>query len=201
MNRFALTLSALAAAVAVTGCATDRAGGTRDGVSVTRFHLNQPIARGEIAVEPLVPAEGGTLQFTQIAAPVERELARLGWRIVRGNVRTEQIARVSFAQAPAESRSARGPSVGIGVGGGTGGVGVGVGGTVPVGGGSSAMVGSELNVRIARRSDQTAIWEGRAELVARAGTPLASPAAAADRLAEAMFRDFPGESGHTIRVR
>jgi hypothetical protein len=36
---------------------------------------------------------------------------------------------------------------------------------------------------------------------ARAGTDLASPGAAVDRLAAALFRDFPGESGRTIRVR
>jgi protein ImuB len=34
-----------------------------------------------------------------------------------------------------------------------------------------------------------------------AGTPDAARAAAANRLAAALFRDFPGESGRTIRVR
>jgi hypothetical protein len=36
---------------------------------------------------------------------------------------------------------------------------------------------------------------------ARGGSPGASRAGAADRLAAALFRDFPGESGRTIRVR
>ena len=44
-------------------------------------------------------------------------------------------------------------------------------------------------------------WEGRAEYEARAGTPDASKSGAANRLAAALFRDFPGESGRTIRVR
>ena len=73
--------------------------------------------------------------------------------------------------------------------------------TVPGGHGSNLVVGSQLSVRIQRRSDATVAWEGRAQTEARANTPLASRAAAADRLAAALFRDFPGESGRTISVR
>ena len=63
------------------------------------------------------------------------------------------------------------------------------------------IVTTQLEVRIQRRSDATVAWEGRADLESRADSPLASPAAAVDRLAEALFRDFPGESGQTMRVR
>src|SRR5437763_15913542 len=96
----------------------------------------------------------------------------------------------------------------IGIGGGTGsygrhgGVGVGGGVAIPVGGGgSNLIVSSQLSVRIQRRSDATVAWEGGGQMDARAGTPFASRAAAADRLAAALFRAFPGESGRTIRVR
>ena len=79
---------------------------------------------------------------------------------------------------------------------------MGVGGTVPVAGyGRTQVVATQLGVRIQRRSDGSVAWEGRAEMEARGGTPAASRAAAADRLATALFRDFPGESGRTIRVR
>jgi hypothetical protein len=56
--------------------------------------------------------------------------------------------------------------------------------------------GNPLSVRIKRRSDGTLFWEGRA--MDPSGTT--NPNAAA-MLASALFRDFPGESGRTIRVR
>jgi hypothetical protein len=55
---------------------------------------------------------------------------------------------------------------------------------------------TRLIVRIERRSDGTVIWEGRAETGAAA-----DPAASVQRLAAALFRDFPGASGRTITVR
>jgi hypothetical protein len=204
MNKFASRLGALAAFLLVAGCAMEMGGGPSSAVSVTRFHLGQPIARGPIAVEPADPADASSLEFDQIAASVERELARLGWAVERRNGRTEQVVVVRVEQAAREGR--RGGGLSIGVGGGSygrhGGVGVGVGGTVPVAGyRPSQVVATQLSVRIQRRSDATVAWEGRAELEARGGSPLASRAAAADRLAAALFRDFPGESGRTIRVR
>ena len=196
---------ALLAALLVAGCQTTEQGsGVREGVEVLRYHLGQPIARGEIRVEPSDPERANTLEFSQQAAAVERELRRLGWTITPTNARSEQVALIRVEQGRREaSRSRSGLS--IGVGGGTGGwgrsgVGVGVGTTIPIGG-SGEIVVTELAVRIQRRSDATVAWEGRAELEAREDSPLASPAAAVDRLAEAMFRDFPGESGETMRVR
>jgi hypothetical protein len=56
--------------------------------------------------------------------------------------------------------------------------------------------GSPLSVRIKRRSDGTMFWEGRA--MDPSGT---ASAGAGARLASALFRDFPGESGRTIRVK
>jgi hypothetical protein len=58
-----------------------------------------------------------------------------------------------------------------------------------------------LEVSIRRRSDTSVFWEGRAQTEARAGSPEAYSATAVERLAEALFRDFPGESGRTISVR
>ena len=201
MNRFVSGLALLSALTLVAGCATEDAGG---GASVTRFHLGQPIARGPIAVEAVDPRDTNGLEFSQIAASVARELTRLGWTVVPNNA-SEQVAMVSLTQQarPAARRS----GLTIGIGGGTGsygrhgGVGVGGGVAIPVGGGSNLIVSSQLSVRIQRRSDATVAWEGRGQMDARAGTPFASRAAAADRLAAALFRDFPGESGRTIRAR
>ena len=202
MKRFASCLGALAGLAMLSGCMTDT-GPTAP--SVTRFHLGQPIARGVIAIEPSDPADADSLEFDAVADAVGRELTRLGWTVEKRNSRSEQVAVVAVSQ---ESRVApRRSGFSIGVGGGTGsygrggGVGVGGGVTVPVGRTTDQLVATQLSVRIQRRSDATVAWEGGAEYEARAGTPAATRAAAAGRLAAALFRDFPGESGRTIRVR
>jgi len=205
MNKFGCRGGALFAALLLCGCAMEMGGGAASDAQVTRFHLGQPIARGQIAVEASDSAEANSLEFSQIATSVERELARLGWTIEKGNGRTEQVAIVRVDQAARTGGRRSGLSIGLGVGGGSwgrrSGVGVGVGGTIPVTGGPNQVIATQLSVRIQRRSDATVAWEGRAETEARAGSEQAGRSAAADRLAGALFRDFPGESGRTIRVR
>lgn len=200
MKRFALSLGALTC-LALSGCMAD-AGPTQP--SVTRFHLGQPIARAVIAVEPSDPADANSLEFDAVADAVGRELTRLGWTVQKRNAGSEQVAIVTVAQN--ERIAPRRSGLSIGIGGGTGGYGrhggVGIGGgvEVPVGRRTDRLVATQLSVRIQRRSDATVAWEGRAEYEARAGTPDATRASAAGRLAAALFRDFPGESGRTIRV-
>lgn len=171
--------------------------------NVTRFHLGQPIARGQIAVEAADPAMATGPEFRTYAAAVERQLARLGWSVVQTVGQSEQVALIDVQRGSREMLDQRGP-VSVGVGGGTGGwgsgVGVGVGFNLG-GGGSRERIGTMLSVRIKRRSDGTVFWEGRAVTEARGDSPEADPSAAVERLAEALFRDFPGESGRTIRVR
>ncbi|MGZ8999296.1 MAG: DUF4136 domain-containing protein [Allosphingosinicella sp.] len=205
MKKTPSILSVLLVSASLGGCATDRASTGPGGVSVTRFHLGQPIARGDIRVEPADPERANSLEFSRIESSVERELARLGWTVTSGNARSEQVALVRIEQGSREAMHSR-SGLSVGVGGGTGGrgrsgVGVGVGATIPIGSRSNALVVTELGVRIQRRSDATVDWEGRAELEAPAGSELAQPAVAADRLATALFQGFPGESGRTIRVR
>ena len=104
---------------------------------------------------------------------------------------------------------AQGSSLSIGLGGGSGGgwhggTSVGLGGAIsfPIGKGRQPMdVLTTLSVQLKRRSEGTVIWEGRSDMVARDGTPAAQPEAAVQRLASAMFGDFPGRSGETIRVK
>ena len=203
MRKFATCCGALFAIMLAAGCAD--MGNVPPNLEVTRFHLGQPIARGEIAVEAANAADQGALEFQAIAAPVERELTRLGWNVTHGNGWTEQVALVHLDQEAREAPRSSGLSIGIGGGGATfgrhSGVGVGVGGTIPVGARTTTVVGSRMSVRIQRRSDATVFWEGRADIQARGGTELAGKGPAADRLAAALFRDFPGESGRTIRAR
>jgi hypothetical protein len=192
---------ALVLAAALAGC-TSTGSGSR-GVEVTRFHLNQPIARGEIAVESFaVPGAGGP-EFNIYAAAVEQELRRLAWPVATSFGTSEQVALVGVEQAHGETPPRRSP-VSIGVGGGTGGYrsGVGLGVGFNLGGGRSAeLVTTTLQVRIKRRSDGTVFWEGRATDQARADKLEGQPAAIAQRLAQALFREFPGESGRTVMVK
>ncbi len=204
MSKFAIGCGALLAAALASGCAMDVGRGRVEPPTVTRFHLGQEIARGPIAIEPADPALAGSLEFAQYSASVERELTRLGWEVVRGNARSEQVAVVRVDQGTRESLRQR-SALSIGVGGSSygrrSGVGAGVGGSIPIGSRSNEIVGTMLGVRIQRRSDATVAWEGRAQLEARAGAELADKRAAVDRLAWALFQDFPGESGRTIRIR
>jgi hypothetical protein len=169
MKKTVLKLGAIFVALALAGCETteERVAGARQGVDVTRSFTDSQIARGEIRVEPANPAQGDP-GFSDLAAPVARELARLGWTVTAANARSEQIA---FVQV---NHGGQGPG--------------------------NSIVG-ELEVRIQRRSDGSVPWTGRARLEARARSPLADRRAAVDRLATALFQDFPGESGRTIRVR
>lgn len=198
-------VAALGLVMLAAGCATGGTAGSgvMAGAEVTRFHLDSNIARGEIAIEPLDAAQAGSLEFQNYATVVERQLAALGWTVVRGNRRSEQVALIRVEQGSREAlRRRSGFSVGIGGGSYGGGVGVGGGVTVPVGGSRGGqIIITELAVRLQRRSDGTAMWEGRAQSEALAGTPEASPAFMINRLASALFQGFPGESGRTVRVR
>jgi hypothetical protein len=94
----------------------------------------------------------------------------------------------------------------VGVGGSTGGyrsgIGVGVGLDITnLINKPKARILTELSVRIKRRSDNLVIWEGKAMQESSAGTPAAQPGIAASKLAEALFKDFPGKSGETVTVR
>lgn len=205
MNKIASSSAALFAFALIAGCA-DMEGNTYAGASVTRFHLGQPIPRGEISVEAAEAADANSLEFAQYATSIERELTRLGWTIAPAKGRSDEVAVIRVEQMRREVPHRSGFSIGIGAGGGSygrhGGIGVGGGVTVPVGGNRmDRLVATRLSVRIQHRADAAVAWEGRAETEARAESPLAGKPAAVDRLAGALFRDFPGESGRTIRVR
>lgn len=196
------TLSAQALIVgtmfALAGCATDSLP-TR----VTRFHLGQPIAPGQLAVEPRDPTLAKDLEFQSYARIVQGEMARKGFAAVPDLVKSEQVAVVEVTRHWQPVGAPRAPLT-IGLGGGSFGGGVGVGGSVsfPVGKPKQRMdVITELRVQLKRRSEGTVIWEGRAQTAAHDGSPAAAPEAAVSRLAEAMFRDFPGQSGQTITVK
>ncbi|MEA3061409.1 MAG: hypothetical protein QOJ94_1190 [Sphingomonadales bacterium] len=187
-----LRSGALALAAALAACTTGGGGGASvrtGGVEVGRFHLGEPIAHAQIAVEPFDRADAASPDFAAASAAVARQLQRLGWTVVNTSGQSEQIALVALQSGSREAIAARSAArVGRGFASGPA-------STTP--GGNATL----LEVAIRRRSDGTVFWEGRALSDARPGSSEPVGAAAAERLATALFRDFPGESGRIIRVK
>lgn len=175
--------TSLVVALALAGCATSRGGGdatAAGGIDVTRTHLGQALARPHISVEPLNASDANSPEFRAFAGSVERQLARLGYTIAPNRPASEQIARVVVSQGSRAALTTGWPA-GLGP--------------------ARSQADSEatlLDVRIQRRSDGSVFWQGRAVMEHAPGS---DRAAVVERLATALFRDFPGESGRTIRVR
>lgn len=171
-------------------------------VEVTRFNRvadNVPYGTGSFMVTLAGESAGdGSLAGSPYVAAVAREMQRVGYRNDGGQSNVNAEVRFGATTIRPDRRS----PVSVGVGGSTGGYGsgVGVGLGFNLGGGSATQVQTTLAVRIIRRSDQLVIWEGTAVQAAKAGSPAAQPGIAASKLAEALFKDFPGVSGETIRV-
>ena len=186
-----LALSLLSACVVPTGP-----------VEVTRFNRaaeGVPYGNGSFVVEVAgESAADRSLSASPYVAAVTREMQRVGYRNPAGT--SDIVAEIRFGATMI--RPDRPSPVSVGVGGSTGsyGSGIGLGVGITLGGGSAAQLQTSLSVRIIRRSDQLVIWEGTAVQSAKAGSPAAQPAIAASKLAEALFKDFPGVSGETIRV-
>lgn len=194
-----------ATALALAGCAAQM-----PEARVTRFHLGQPIAKGEVTVEPRDPNLAKDLEFQSYARIVRGELDRLGFGIAPDLAKSELVAVTAVSRSWRPAGQAGGSSMSIGLGGGGGGGYYGGGSSVGVGGSVSFPIGkpkqrmdviTQLSIQLKRRSEGTVIWEGRAETVNRDGTPWASPEAAVTRLATALFQGFPGTSGQTITVK
>jgi hypothetical protein len=177
---------AVAAAASLSGCSTlrgDRAE-TQMGTQVYRSHLGQQIARSQIAVEPFNAADANSPEFRTYWTAVAQELRRLGWTVANTPGQTEQVALIDVNQGSASR-------MGIGA----------AAPAAPARGAASAGVATRLEVRIKRRSDGTVVWEGQAVDEGRGGGSAGERSEAVQRLATALFRDFPGESGRTIRTR
>lgn len=168
-------------------CTTGPLAPASGGVDVTRFHLSQPFARSQIAVEAADAADRNSPGFPFYRYAVEAQLKRLGWTIVPTSGQSEQIAMIDVEQGSRAALSQRAT--------------IGGGATIGAGRGTADLVTTLLEVSIRRRSDASVFWEGRADAEARGGSAGADPKQIVPRLAEALFQDFPGESGRTISIR
>lgn len=202
--RLAVTLGG---ALALAGCNTTGGAPTQ----VTRFHLAQPIAPGSFSIEsmpamgPGSPMAPDSLELATYSDIVAGELTHLGFTRAQGAGTSELTVSVMIDRGTRPDPRPSGGAISFGIGGASFGRHTGVGGdvgtTVPIGQHERFLVGTRMQVQIKRRSDGTAIWEGRAMTQAKAQSADASPQAAVAKLAHALFTGFPGESGTTITVK
>ena len=197
--RSALLASPLAALLLLSACVVPTGP-----VEVTRFNRAAEgivYGSGSYTVVPSPAAKTGeTLALSPYLAAVAREMQRVGYseKIDGSDVVVEVTVDTARMEAAKQS------PVSVGVGGSTGsygsGVGVGVGINLGSLGGSGAQVITTLRIRMLRRTDNVVIWEGRASQTAGAKSPAAQPGIAASKLAAALFKIFPGESGTSSTV-
>lgn len=172
-------------------------------VQVTRFHAADvsPLGKGAIAVEPAPGADGKSLEWQTYQVAVQRQLALLGYTDAAAG-QGGQVAELRVMRSVSDPERRPGP-VSVGVGGSTGsyGSGLGVGLGFNLGGKPSQQVQTELGVMIKDRTTRQTLWEGRASFTVDGRSPLASTDLAAAKMAEALFKGFPGQSGETIEVK
>lgn len=180
------------------GCTTSMAP-----IDVTRFH-GPTVPQGEsVAVVAAPGADGSSIEYRTYANAVRAALSRSGFAVADAGGMAPLVAAIDYQTTIDRPIDTRGKPVSgyVSGGGGSYGGGVGVGLGINLSGPPKAIIASRLAVRLQRAATGEALWEGRAETRAREGTPGAQPGIAAGKLADALFRDYPGQSGATITVK
>lgn len=196
-----IAIAALAG-LSLAGCATSARTGP---VEVTRFvEPGAPLGQGTIFVETAPGLDADSLALAPYKAAIARELAALGY-VETSRAQASQIAQVRIEKYRTDGPERQRSPVNVGVGGSTGsygsGVGVGVGINLGGGGGSGETLDTQLGVMIRDGASGQTFWEGRAQLSVGPGSPYAATEANASAIADALFREFPGNNGETVQVR
>lgn len=199
MKHWKRTVAALAIALpALSGCVTPVGP-----VEVTRFHLpdTSALGKGTISVEPGPGADGNSLEWKSYQAAVARQLVHLGYSEAPAGAGA-QVALLRLSRTTFRPERSGSP-VSVGLGGTTGsyGSGVGLGIGLNLSGRPPEQVRTELAVVIKDRASDAPLWEGRSSFTVKTSSPLAATPLGAAKMAEAMFKDFPGVSGETIEVK
>lgn len=171
-------------------------------VEVTRFTGNVPglLGTGPIAVRAAPGEDPGSWDYAAFQTAVAEQLSEIGYTVTGDDA--AQVAEIRVERIVEPGAGGRSP-VSVGVGGSTGSFGSGVGAGIGInlgGRGTSEQIDTQLQVTIRPSAGGDALWEGRANFRATANSDLADRRAAAGRLADALFSDFPGRSGETIEV-
>lgn len=206
MKHPALLLSFMMAPLFLGACAT-----AVPPVEVTRFHTPAlaslaPGSRYVVDTQPLADPAAihigeVSLEWDSYRTAVEQQLRLHGFAPAPEGASAPLRIRIGFDRSERLAEGRRSP-VSVGVGGSTGsyGSGLGLGIGINLGGGSKQMEELLLSVRIDDAATGQALWEGRALSAVPTKAPAAQPSLAAAKLADALFKDFPGESGRTITV-
>ena len=168
---------------------------------VTRFHELAAPSGETFAVVPNAEQQGG-LAFQEYAGLVRAELERLGFTPATSQDTADYLVRMDYGTTAGrevqEDRSR--VSVGVGVGGGgRSSTRVGVGANIGLGGGSerASVAIRNLSLTMTRQSDGQRVFEGHVTSEGR----ISNLSDVMPYLVDAMFTDFPGESGTTQTVK
>ncbi|MFC0687212.1 DUF4136 domain-containing protein [Novosphingobium clariflavum] len=199
--RLAPLLAPLLALTALGGCVAPVGP-----VEVTRFSLpdGPALGQGVIRIEAGPGQDESSLEFRAYAAAVGQELARIGYRqpLPGEQVANAQVAVVTIERRTLKPASQRGPvSVGVGGNAGNYGSGVGLGIGIDLSGKPADQVDTRMQVMIRDRTGGRTLWEGRASFTVSAKSPMAQTSLGSAKMAEALFKGFPGKSGETILVK
>ncbi len=172
-------------------------------VEVTRFHTGEAglLGKDGISVEPASGSDASSLEWQTYRGAVMHELQHIGYsEAPAGGGGQVALMRITRTTRQPERRSS---PVSVGIGGSTGsyGSGVGLGVGIDLSPRPKAQVDTELAVSIRERASGKVLWEGRAQFSVGSGSPLATTALAAPKMSQALFLDFPGNSGETIEVK
>lgn len=201
LRRFALPL-ALAAGLAACTSPSFKA-------DVSRFAVPLPAPQGQtFAVVPEDPKLAGGLEFATYANSVAEEMTQLGYTRAASPEAADMLVRFDYRVDNGRERvrtdlngagfagNPWGPWGGWGGGFGRWGYGF----NDPFFGGpnvrSFTVYTSAIDVKIDRTADGQRLFEGKAEAVSRSNRlPALVP-----NLVDAIFTDFPGNSGETVRI-
>ena len=202
-----LTRAALPVALALglSACATNSFK-----ADVSRFAVPLPAPAGQtFAVVAEDPKLAGGLEFATYANAVATELTGLGYTKAASPETADMLVRFDYRVDGGREKVRTDPGLGGfgafgpwgrwgGWGGGFGGWGYGF--NDPFLGGpdvrSYTVYTSGVDVKIDRRADGQRLFEGKAEAVSRSNRlPRLVP-----NLVDALFTDFPGNSGETVRI-
>jgi hypothetical protein len=205
MSMKSLTRLALPVALAIgaTACSTPFK------ADVSRFAVPLPAPAGQtFAVVPEDPKNAGGLEFATYANTVAAEMTHLGYTRASSPETADMLVRLDYRVDGGRERVrtdlngagfAGGPWGPWGGWGGWGG-GWGFGFNDPFFGGPNVRIytiyTSAIDLKIDRRVDGQRLFEGKAEAVSRSNRlPRLVP-----NLVDALFTDFPGNSGETVRI-
>ena len=173
-------------------------------VEVTRFHAPDiaALGKGTITVEPASGVDASSLEWQSYRGAVLRQLLLLGYSEAPAGTPGDQFAELRLTRDTFQPQRSSGP-VSVGIGGSTGsyGSGLGVGIGLNLSPKPAQQVQTQLGVVIKNRANGQPLWEGRAAFTVSVKSPLADTGLAAPKMAEALFKGFPGTSGETIAVK